>query len=530
MAKKRKSEGGSSGGSGGGNTGLIITLVIFILATITLGVTTYTGYSEQESFVKAKKDADTKAKTNLELRDEEQIQKAILSVLAGLDEGVAKGEGDKASSAQDEIAANRDKPKPGQKYSDLAAKVTAKYNNFGLRWDPAQNRLVNASGTAVTLFDVINKQREDLIAERKANDDLKKVNETAKNAHETAIAELKADVKKQTELAKQKSDDYNKLLASKAAEFVQAKDEAEKNNQQYVKESKDKADLEAAKNKEIKELKQKLEDLKLVREKLEGLLTQRQTDLIETDSPKGKIERFDYKTGIYYVNLGSADNLRPQVSFSIYGGDAVGKGATNRQRKGGLEVTNILGPHLAAAKITELTSSQNPIVTGDLLYNPSWNRGTKTRIAIAGIIDLNGDGLDDNAEFIRNLETQGVIVDQYLDLRDLSLKGTGITLKTDFLVIGDAPTFDASAQQVGATERDKRKLDINGKMTEMQTKAKELGVQVITSRRYLALIGYKLPRNYTTADYDASRYSPKVGTTATAEPKKDGEKEEGKEK
>jgi hypothetical protein len=163
-----------------------------------------------------------------------------------------------------------------------------------------------------------------------------------------------------------------------------------------------------------------------------------------------------------------------------------------------LEVANVLGGHLSRARITEMTdANREPVLVGDLLFNPVWSPTLKTHVAIAGVIDLTGEGTDNTAEFIRGLERQGIVVDAWLDLKDLSIKGPGVSLKTNYLVLGDRPEFtDVPTNSTDRLTTDKTNLI--KKMSEMQDEAMKLGVSVIPFRRFLAVIGYPLPRVLTT--------------------------------
>jgi hypothetical protein len=89
--------------------------------------------------------------------------------------------------------------------------------------------------------------------------------------------------------------------------------------------------------------------------------------------------------------LGSADSLRRQVTFSVY--DADQHDAAKAEKKGSIEVTRILGEHMAEARITE-DDPKNPIITGDHVYSQVWHRGKKLRFALTGIIDFDNDGGD----------------------------------------------------------------------------------------------------------------------------------------
>ena len=57
---------------------------------------------------------------------------------------------------------------------------------------------------------------------------------------------------------------------------------------------------------------------------------------IVNDSPKGPI--VEIKPGQVYVNLGSADNVQPGLTFSVLPAGSTGRGAAGKTRKGAIEV------------------------------------------------------------------------------------------------------------------------------------------------------------------------------------------------
>ena len=137
-------------------------------------------------------------------------------------------------------------------------------------------------------------------------------------------------------------------------------------------------------------------------------------------------------------------------------------------------------------------------------FNPIWSPSQREHVALAGIIDLNGDGIDDTPELIRQLEKQGVVVDAWVDLKSRSIKGPGMTERTTYLVLGETPVppqvVDESNPLVMAT------TEVLGKMSAMKQKAKDLGVEPVQYRRFLALIGYRLPKMLQPGEYSASSY------------------------
>jgi hypothetical protein len=153
-----------------------------------------------------------------------------------------------------------------------------------------------------------------------------------------------------------------------------------------------------------------------------------------------------------YINLGSADGLRRQVTFSVYDPkvntlvlpDAAKLGTDAEEikgpeRKASIEVTKILGDHLAEARILEDDVS-DPILPQDNIFTPAWRPGQKLQFALIGKMDLDGDRISDR-EKVRSmiLANGGEIVFELLDNGKPAPGNRSINVNTRFLVIGDRP-------------------------------------------------------------------------------------------
>jgi hypothetical protein len=221
-----------------------------------------------------------------------------------------------------------------------------------------------------------------------------------------------------------------------------------------------------AKIKSMEELIPKLEH------QIRNLNEQRKDEPGSFEVADGRISRVN-QNGTVWINLGAADSLRRQVSFMVY--DADQHDAAKAVRKGSIEVTMIMGDHMAEAKITE-DDALNPILTGDKIYSQVWHRGKKLRFALTGVIDFDGDGQSD-LELARDLiDLNGGTVDAYLK-EDGKVEGQ-ITANTRYLVLGDFPeTAGKVALQQG--------------WQEMNKTAASLGVETITITDFLSQMGHK---------------------------------------
>src|SRR5262249_19422845 len=179
-----------------------------------------------------------------------------------------------------------------------------------------------------------------------------------------------------------------------------------------------------------------MEKLRVQLEKAQAQAATNVVSILDYDQPKGMIHSIDRAGEMPFINLGSADNARPGLTFSVYGINAEGKPISHevtdrqgkpavgtdakplREGKATVEVVSVLSDHVSQARITSWRDRErDPVLKGDLLFNPAWSPNMRQHVAIAGTVDLTGEGHDDLQELIRTLERQNVIVDAYLDTK-----------------------------------------------------------------------------------------------------------------
>ena len=191
------------------------------------------------------------------------------------------------------------------------------------------------------------------------------------------------------------------------------------------------------------------------------------------DVPDGEISRINQRTGTVWIDLGKVDNLNPLVTFSVYPADVsnLGKG----EKKASIEVTQILDDHLAEARILD-DKIADPIMPGDKIYTPIWNPGDKRHFALAGFMDINGDGKN-NLPLLRNLITlNGGVVD--CDVDEKGKVNGEISIETRYLVLGDKPSEKGDTTGVAAYSK-------------IRGDAENLGIQKISLGDLLERMGYK---------------------------------------
>jgi len=196
------------------------------------------------------------------------------------------------------------------------------------------------------------------------------------------------------------------------------------------------------------------------------------------DVPDGEIQWVNQREGTVWINLGSADLLRPQMTFSVYPADATNLATAGK--KASIEVTLIRGEHLAVARIVEPPDIANPILAGDKIHTPVWSPGEVKRFALAGFLDVDGDGKTDRS-LVRSLITMsGGVIDCEID--DNGQRVGKMTIDTRYLVLGTRPDERSGEGSLAG-------------YSGMIDSADQLGVQKISLADLLQQMGYRPTTN-----------------------------------
>ena len=506
MAKKRGRE---------SNVGLVVTLIFFILLSIGLGVATYYGFAQQDKLTKdaaaaaaAQKDAeaqrnwyrfqaltyrgylgqtqdmdapsDPKDPKSVSLDNQLKLDRDdYLANKLGKD---SKGEfPDKPSVAK--LIASQESKKYHILAEDEKTKAVAPMD-VTMTWDnnkqtkdgkPTPRPKYSYEDVYAGLRSLWDSQTGSTVAAVKAKDEAEAAK---KKSDDEKAAAQKAYADEVAKLTKQNNDDLAKERADNAALRNQL-DQANKEKADVVQAGEDKLKAQqkvfVQKDARIKELEGRVTDLNdrlaMVEKKQEE--TPSGGKPIPTDY---KIVEMDRSGKEPFVNLGTAEAVRPGVTFSIHGRGPDGR--PTPASKGTLEVINVINDHLSQAQVVSVKDAQkDPILPGDFLYNPVFKPGGAQHVVIAGRIAMHGTQGDDLEEFERLLQRRNVVVDGYVDPQDGSVKGK-LTVGTDYLVLGDAE---------GAPEAAKTSIK------QLQDEARNNGVQIVKARDFLESMGYKTP-------------------------------------
>ncbi len=355
---------------------------------------------------------------------------------------------------------------PATEFADVEAQYAKDQEAFMANYSP-QNQ--NYRQAVEALFEENSRiaQQEKLARERES--DLQKRHLALESEKEEQIKEVNSKLSKtQQELASERAkfnQDRNQLEVQRA-ELVQSRQRNLEKYQTQIAEATNKATVAEENYQKSERAKQKL-------------LEQRNLESPSFEVPDGRITYVNQANQTVWINLGEIDSIRRQVVFSVFNSDLTDAGKADK--KGSIEVTRLLGDHLAEARITS-DQPKNPILPGDQIYSQVWRRGKKLRFAFTGLVDLDGDGRSDLQQAKDLIELNGGLVDSALE-EDGEISGE-LTVDTRYLVLGKYPSEPSKAK-------------IRTGYDNMSREAATLGVEDISLVDFLNQMGYKQPERTT---------------------------------
>jgi hypothetical protein len=202
--------------------------------------------------------------------------------------------------------------------------------------------------------------------------------------------------------------------------------------------------------------------------------------------PDGKVTSVNEASGIVWINIGSRDRLKPITNFSVYPATQLGVMRGPGDIKAKIEVIKILDGQFAQCRIIE-DSINDPILIGDQIYSPLWQRGIQVHFALIGFFDIDGDGKSDRDKVKNIIRSAGGIIDA-----ELSIENTADPEKTNLIRTGNI-TVDTQYLVRGSVD-----AIINIDRTtynRFEEKAKDYNVESITVNSLLNYAGYKNTRD-----------------------------------
>jgi hypothetical protein len=429
------------------NQGLQIALIVCAMLTVALAVTSFVFYnSTKEETIRAAsavKDAMASKETLTKAVEETNQLKQLMGYAATIDVPTAVANFKK--DVEQYAASMRESE---QNYRNIVAQLSTE----------------------------LQKKSELVVDAETRNQQLQNEFQTKEKANLASVEEYQAGLK-------QAKDDLEQELKKFNADRDKSKKEKSELVRKFESKEKDSDELLAKNSKEQDATVSKLQDtLRTV----DALLSKAKSQEISTELSDGKVTWVNQHDRTVWVNLGSDDGLRRQISFSVVGADELklmipkpkeGDDIEARRGnvKGSIEITRILDHHLAEARIMDDDPSK-PIMPGDQLFSTAWRPGQAEHFALVGLLDLDHDGSSDLHRVEEMITVNGGVIDA--ELKDDGSRVGKMNVDTRYLVLGSEPTEKAPAEYIA-------------NFSKMIAEAKALPIRTIPIEDLILYLGYK---------------------------------------
>ncbi len=448
------------------NQGYLIAVIILVLLVLILGLLTFFGWSKANEFYEGMGKAKSDLNVEKKVREAHQIEAEILRAYVG-DQGESTAEVPTKFKTVERISndSTLDQAQQSaiknvvQRIRDVQATYDRDMQQFIARTEDDQAEDLTWSGVVRNLISVTAKKHNELAVARKQNeqDQLDFQNKLA--AQQKTLDETEKQLMAKTKDLQEAKELYqaNEKKLNEALQFSRAELTKSNNTLENVRaELGDKIDKLSTSNEML------ASDNETLKNRIVELTTE------NFDLADGRILRV---AGRYaFLDIGRADGLRPNMTFSVY--DSSVNNFEENAQKAKIEVLEVTGAHTARARVTEYDPIY-PIKKGDNVVTPTWDPGYSVPIALAGFIDLDGDGNSDRLRFNLMIEKNGGTVVAQND-EDGKIIGN-IDSSTRYLVRGST----GDGLQAG----------LNNAMRELEEQAEANSVPVVDLRKMMNWMG-----------------------------------------
>ncbi len=440
--------------------GLQVALIVSVILVIGLAVTNFVACSKAKSDALKATQMEEKVREADRVREQFQWRYAALKfmITEGLAiENIDPGK-DPVAQIREQLETELGTKAPGALGDEEVKTLAENYYRHMAAFGVDSNLQRNYSNITDYLMQVVGKKNQEnstlnqtnlqLVSQKNALEEQLK---SAQQKFNDALAKTDADKRKQ------KSDfdqERQRITQEKEqiANQLQAKDAALTR-------------IESEKKKSEQAAQKIVTDLKSKNKSLNKRMAEYERASFE--SPDGYITVVNHSLRLCYIDVGSADGMRPQMTFSVYDSDQ--SEVMIDRPKGSIEVVKVVGPHQTLCKITD-DEIGNMVREGDIIHSPAWDPGRRVHFTMVGLIDINDDGVSDKALLTSLIENNGGVIDPT------------VTPDTRFLIQGAGRDEKTGGEM---TARDMANYD------KLVADAIELGVDRISPDKVVAYMGWR---------------------------------------
>jgi len=429
--------------------GLQIALILFVMVTCVLALTTYLYFRKAEEKVREAREARADAQQAKDAAMQMQFENQVMKHVLGYD---VKTQAE-LDTIKQSLGGNKDMEKVFTGFDqDMAM--------YGVGF---AGQALNYRTLPAHLIDAVNRRSKNLVDAGAREKSLVTEREQAKAAEAARTQKAERGLQTaQSELATERKS-FNDHRTRTTTEKDKIAAILPKKDQEIQR-------LSGTMQTEIENRDRAISQLTQLYEALKDKAERQKEPTYE--SPDGEIVMVNTSSNLVWIDLGSADGVNRMMTFSVIDQNETGVGTAPVKAR--IEVTQVKDVHRAEARIldNELT---DPIMKGDKIYSPSFRKGQKTHFALAGFLDINGDGRSDQTKVKSIITMNNGVVDAEL-LDDGSIAGK-MTVDTHYIVKGDAPT-------------DRTNERLTQGFSKIVGEASRLGIQNITLATLLDRMGY----------------------------------------
>lgn len=418
------------------NQGYLIAVILLVLLSLVLALLFFLNWMRANDLADAKLQAEQKAKSEGALREAYEKKSEILMALVG---GLGKSVAEVETSRQ-MLDRTVDQLQGGDR--DAVVKVKNDVDQIMAEYEKDMKLFLGArDANREETWRSLTKNFSDALSRNYG--ELETERNTRARVEREAAAEIAAkqkEVEEKTQLWQAalrdlsvKTEEFNSYKSQQDAKFEEFQSRYTALERNFGDERR-RLDSEITRRNET--IRENEERISVLKTKVD------QYEKENFDLADGKVIRVSGNS--VFINVGSRDGLKPTQTFSVF--DASATNFDSKAPKGGIEVIKVWD-HQAEARILA-ENPLKPILADDQILNPVWDPGYSVPIALAGIFDLDGDGMDDTPRLIQMIRQNGGNVVAYHD-GEGQVQGQ-IDPATRYLVVGRSPMTgtDDNAEKV----------------------------------------------------------------------------------
>ncbi|UCD28029.1 MAG: hypothetical protein JSV03_13155 [Planctomycetota bacterium] len=441
---------------GGGTTGIKIALIVFIcltLGSLTLAIIAYTHYEGlnndiQDAQGRLNRASQQASETKQQMRD-------MAMIMIG-----------ESTDNQDEI-----RQAINTTVDNVLGDERVQKANI-----PQDSAILTVLQELYSLFKQNAQELEDIISEyNNLNNQLDQLNKditATQKQFEDKTRELETQFAALEQKSNQNHEEWKKQITELTTEVEQ---EAQKAAETLDNERKLVSELNNKATQQEELIKQLLAE--------QAKYQPRADQLAALQTPDGQILKVVTGADIVYIDLGRQHGIKRKMTFSVHSAyqaiSANGKGKANIEVVRPFETTS-------ECRVTSTTEGE-PVVVGDLVANPVFDRSRQYNFAVAGDFDLDFDG---------NIEDPGGSQVKMLIRQWGGKIVSKIDTRTDFVVLGAAPPLPITLPEGTADEMKERNAErqkARDLFDSVLQEAQALSIPILTRTQFLHFVGYGVP-------------------------------------